>query len=203
MKKHLASIVFLLLGACVLWAQQAAPRDTASLELNGKKVSIEYGRPALKGRTFESLMGSLPADRMWRTGSEQVTTLTTETDLLVGGKKVPAGKYSLYLHVAEEGPYSLAVNKVLGQPLGDIWSAAPPAYAKEPWPHFNYQKEIGDQEVARVPLQESHNSSSVDLFTITLKSDYGASQLTLSWGDQSWSTKLEPAKKKAEGSHGH
>ena len=42
-------------------------------------------------------MAQLPADRVWRAGVDQVTTLTTEADLMVGGKRVPAGKYTLYV----------------------------------------------------------------------------------------------------------
>ncbi len=201
MHKRVAFGSILLLVSGILWAQQPAPRDTAQVELHGKKVAIEYGRPSLKGRSFESLMGGLPADRMWRAGSEQITTLKTETDLVIGGQKVPAGKYSLYIHIPESGPNQLAINKVLGQPLGDIWQAAPPELAKEPWPHFNYKKEIGADEVARVDLKETSNAAPVDLFTISLQPSAGKAKLTIAWGDQSWSAELEAAK--AEGSHGH
>lgn len=197
-----SSILFLLVGS--LWAQQPAPRETTSVELAGKKVAIEYGRPSLKGRSFESLMENLPPDRMWRAGSEQVTTLTTETPLVIGGEKVPAGKYSLYVHVAEDGPYHLAINKVLGQPLGDIWEAAPPEYAKEPWPHFRYTQEIGDQEVARVELKESESAEDVDLFTIKLEPAGDGARLTLAWGRQNWSTAVKAdGGDKPEGSHGY
>jgi len=87
-----------------------APRDTTSAVVNGKKVSISYGRPSLKGRNTTELLTKLPKDRMWRIGANQVTTLTSETDFVVGGKKIPAGKYSLYVHAPETGDWHLAVN---------------------------------------------------------------------------------------------
>ena len=45
-------------------------------------------------------MKQLPADRIWRAGENQVTTFTTEADVTIGGKTVPAGKYSVYVHAA-------------------------------------------------------------------------------------------------------
>ena len=173
-------------------------RDTATLSLDGKTVSVEYGRPSYKSSlgegTFEDLLAKLPADRMWRAGANQVTTLATEIDLVVGGTKVPAGKYSLYVHCAESGEYSLAINTVLGQPLGQVWEAAPPELKEEPWPHFKYAEEIGDKEVARAPMKKAAASEPDDLFTISLTGDAEGALMTLSWGEHSWAIPLEVAK---------
>ncbi|MFQ5741818.1 MAG: DUF2911 domain-containing protein [Acidobacteriota bacterium] len=180
---------------CLGWAlaQQGASRETVSGKFGGANVSIEYGRPSLNGRSFQELTKKLPGDRMWRAGSEQVTTLTTNTDLLLGTKRVPAGKYSLYVHCGEEGTYSLAVNRDLGQPLGKIWSQAPAQLAKEPWPHFAYQKEIGDTEVARAPMKRVEANEPVDLFTITLNPTSRGAEMKMSWGKQTWLLDIQPA----------
>jgi len=177
---------------------QMAPRETVTAQIGGAKVSVEYGRPSLKGRNFEELFSQLPADRMWRAGSEQITTLTTTAPLIMGGMMVPPGKYSLYVHCPENGAYSLAVNKALGQPLKLLWSQAPANLADEPWPHMNYQ-EIKGSEVARIPLSEAKSSDSVDLFTITVVEGSAGGTLSLAWGDQVWSASIKPAR--AEGSH--
>ncbi len=175
-------------------AQEPGGRGTASLTLNGKKISVDYGNPSLKGRTFDDLAKQLPADRVWRAGSGAVTTMTSETALTIGGKMVPAGKYSLYVHCPVEGEYSLLVNKDLGQPLGKIWAAAPAAQANEPYPHFEYQKEIGSQEVARIPMKKGTEAGG-DRFTISFKSLAPESALLLmSWGDRSWSLEIKAAK---------
>ena len=83
----------LLLAVCGALGQMA-PRETVTVELKGQEIAIEYGRPSLNGRTFEALAASLPPDRMWRAGSEQVTTLTSAADFVIGGERVLAGKYS-------------------------------------------------------------------------------------------------------------
>ncbi len=191
MKKVLTAVAVLALATSV---SAASPRGNASLALGGKKVTIDYGRPALKGRPMTELLEQLPADRMWRAGSEQVTTLQTESDLLVGGHKIPAGKYSLYLHAPKTGPYALAINKDLGVALIKIWDKAPDNLKNEPWPQMSYEPIVA-QEVARVTLQSSAPAAAADLFTIALTpAKDGAAVLGLTWGDKSWSADVKTAK---------
>ena len=191
--RSILSSATVLLATCGLAAAQAAPRETVEVSLGGKKVAVEYGRPSLGARSFDELLAQLPQDRMWRAGSEQITTLTTETDVMIGGQRVPAGKYSLYVHCPESGDYALAVNRVLGQPLIKIWAEAPPNVANEPWPHSEYQKEIADQEVARATMQKVAVEAPVDRFTIALEPSSSGATLQLSWGDRSWEVGVEPA----------
>ena len=177
------------------FAQPPAPRETVSATVGGKKVSVEYGRPSLKGRTLDSLVTQLPEDRMWRAGVDQVTTLTTEGDVLVGGKKVAAGKYSIYVHAPQSGPWSIAINSDQGVPLGKIWDKAPKEMANEPWPHLEgYTKNIGGKEVARAPMTKADVKPAVEQFTITMKPAGAGATMTLAWGDRSWSVPVEPAK---------
>ena len=88
--------------------QAPVPREEVTALVNGKKVTVEYGRPALEGRKMADLLIKLPADRIWRAGMDQATTLTTEGDITVGGRPVPAGKYTVYVHAPENG-WSLCV----------------------------------------------------------------------------------------------
>jgi hypothetical protein len=169
---------------------QPAPRETVSVDLGGKTIAIEYGRPALQGRSFNDLLGQLPPDRMWRAGADQVTTLIAETAFRVGDKVVPAGRYSVYLHCPEGGPYSLVLNKVVGQPLRNVWSEAPADIAEMPVPHFQYENEIGDQEVARVPMRKESVGEPVDLFAISLDPAGSGATLRMAWGTESWSVNL-------------
>lgn len=171
------------------------PRGTASAAIGGKKVAIDYGRPALKGRALDELMKQLPADRVWRAGENQVSTLTTEGDLLVAGQKLPAGKYSLYVHAGEGNAWSLVLNKDLGVPLGQVWAQAPDKVKNEPWPHMmDYSKAIADKEVVRAKMTAATAASPADLFTISLAPKGTGAELMLAWGAQAWSVELQPAK---------
>jgi Protein of unknown function (DUF2911) len=187
-----------LAAACAVAGLVSAaehPRGTATASVGGKKVTIDYGRPVLAGRSIDELTSKLPADRMWRAGENQVTTLTTEGDIMVGGKKIPAGKYSLYVHAPATGDWSIAINSDQGIPLGKIWSAAPDAVKNEPWPRLDgYEKNIASPEVARAPMKGGKTGAPVDSFTIDLKPKGDAATMALSWGDRMWSVDVTPAK---------
>src|SRR5215467_9148616 len=75
-------------------SQRPSPPGTAEVTLKGKKITIEYSRPSLKGRHVGQELA--PFGKVWRTGANEATTLTTEADLTIGGVSVPAGKYTLY-----------------------------------------------------------------------------------------------------------
>ncbi len=187
MMKRLVVFAALVGLAAISFAQDRQPRGEAEATVNGSKVTIEYGRPALKGRSLDELMSNLPEDRIWRAGENQVTILETKAALKVGGTSIPAGKYSLYVYAPAEGNWALCVNKNLGIPLGEIWGEAPPEMAKEPWPELRgYKANIVGEEIARIPMTKK-SGKSTDVFTIDLTS----SELTMSWGDASWSASLE------------
>src|SRR5947207_10019570 len=118
MRKQVIGIFALMfmLGA-VAGAQQdkskrPSPPGTAEVTLKGKKITIDYSRPFMKGR---KIMGELvPYGKVWRTGANEATTLTTEADVNIGGANVPAGTYTLYT-LPSEGTWKLIINKQTGQ----------------------------------------------------------------------------------------
>lgn len=184
-----AASVFLVFASPLLGAE----RGKATVRLGSGKISIDYGRPALKGRSVAQLLEQLPSDRMWRAGADRITLLEATTPFKVGGKMVPAGTYSVYVHCGEGDTYSLVLNEDLGQPLKNIWSAAPAAVADEPYPSFNYSEQIADREVVRVPMERVVGDSPVELFTIELKPSARGAELCMAWGTERWSLTLEPA----------
>jgi hypothetical protein len=190
-----AAILAALACATVAAAQDApAPRETVTASVSGKKVSIEYGRPSLKGRTLDQLVAQLPPDRIWRAGGDQVTTLKTETALLLGGKKVPAGRYSVYMHVPATGSASLVLNRDQGIALAKLWDKAPASLANEPWPHLEGYSNIAATEVARAEMRPGTAAPPAEMFTIAMGPSSVGATATLSWGDRTWSLDLVAAK---------
>ncbi len=183
--------MMILASAAALSGQEA--RDTATATIEGKPVRIEYGSPALKGRSLAELMKQLPADRIWRAGAGAITTLETETDLAIGGTKVPAGKYSVYMYCPEGGDYALVLNSDLGRPLGSIIQNAPPERAEQPYPLFwNYSGEIADKEVARTSLKEI-KAPNTEMLRYVFQPEGEGALLTISWGNQAWTVQFLPA----------
>src|SRR5262245_22216330 len=132
--RRIALIVPLLVGAMPI-RTAAAERGSAEATLLGKRIVIEYGRPVLGGRSLDALLAKLGDDRVWRAGADDITTLTTGIDLsldtLCGGscsklrkpgriRRLPAGKYSVYVSAPLEGDWSLVLNTDPGIELGAL-----------------------------------------------------------------------------------
>jgi hypothetical protein len=76
--------------------------------------------PGVKGRAGQifnkgGLISKDPTYPVWRAGANNATKLHTDADLTLGGLKVPAGDYSLYVDVADPDNWMLIVNKQTGQ----------------------------------------------------------------------------------------
>jgi hypothetical protein len=90
----------------------ASPRDSVSGMVAGAEIKIAYGSPSVKGRKIWG--GLVPYDKIWRTGANPVTEFTTSKDIMVEGKKLPAGKYSLFT-IPGEKEWKVIFNSQTGQ----------------------------------------------------------------------------------------
>ncbi|RNC83790.1 MAG: DUF2911 domain-containing protein [Balneola sp.] len=82
---------------------------------NKTDISVTYGRPGLKGRDLSSLA---PADKVWRTGANEATTITFSTDVSFGGEDVPAGTYTLFTIPGENWTVILSTALTRGDGTG-------------------------------------------------------------------------------------
>src|SRR5205807_5312674 len=162
--KKLAGILALIFMLTIVGGAQQdkskrpSPPGTAEVTLKGKQITIDYSRPYLKGRHVGQELA--PFGRVWRTGANEATTLTTEASLNIGGTSVPAGTYTLY-SLPSEGTWKLIINKQTGQ-----WGT-------------EYDEK---QDLARVDLKKSQTKAPVEQFTISFdkKSD-NAADLVMEW----------------------
>ena len=94
-----------------------SPRDSATARVGDATISIRYARPGKRGRV---IFGDIvPWDTVWRTGANDATVLTTDRDLEIGGRLVPAGSYTLFTIPARTGA-TLIINRETmrnGEPL--------------------------------------------------------------------------------------
>ncbi len=90
-----------------------SPHDRTEWTIDGANIAIEYGRPYVKGRT---IFGGLEKyGKVWRTGADEATTLTTDKTLVFGALAVPPGTYTLWTWIDDKRPWQLIVNKETGQ----------------------------------------------------------------------------------------
>ena len=142
----LAVMCALIVAVFAIQRQRVSPHETIDATIGGKKVSITYGRPSLKGR--KAVGGELvPFGKVWRTGADEATMLTTDGDLMIGSLHVPAGSYALFTLPSETG-WKLIVNKTSKQ-----------------WGAFSY-KEADD--LGRVDMKVGKTTAAVEQFTISL-----------------------------------
>jgi hypothetical protein len=82
-------------------------RGQATLKLNGGNVSVEYGRPMLKGR---DVFAMIEPGAYWRMGADKATTMTTDVDLITAeDQSIPPGTHTLLAHFIEKGKWTLVV----------------------------------------------------------------------------------------------
>src|SRR6202008_269248 len=92
--------------------RQLSVRDTVRARVGGAAFAVDYGRPLARGRV---LLGNVISyDRVWRTGANAATQLTTSVPLSLAGVSVPAGTYTLWTVPHRDG-VALIVNKQIGQ----------------------------------------------------------------------------------------
>lgn len=87
-----------------------SPAQTVKQDFALSTVELSYSRPGVKNR---KVFGDLvPYGKVWRTGANQATTITFGEDVMVGGKKVPAGKYGL-LTIPDQNEWTIILTKQL------------------------------------------------------------------------------------------
>ena len=84
-------------------------------------VTFDYSRPGVKGRKIWGELvpyGMAPGNKYseekpfpWRAGANEKTTITISSDVLVDGKALPAGKYSIHM-IPSEKDWIVIFNKV-------------------------------------------------------------------------------------------
>src|ERR1700752_247130 len=148
MQKRIALLtLFTFLFATACFAQtggKPSPAASASCDLGGgKTIKTDYSSPRMKGR---KIFGDLvPDGKVWRTGANEAATFVTSSDVVVGGKTVPAGSYTLFT-VPGADKWTLIINKKTGE-----WGIP-----------YKYESD----ELARIDMKGSKTSAPVENFTI-------------------------------------
>lgn len=150
--------------------KRASPHETVSVDLDGKKITIAYGRPYLKGREVGKEVA--PYGEVWRLGADEATKITvTAYTTITNAFELLPGSYSLFA-IPRPDKWTVIVNKVADQ-----------------WGAFNYKQ---SEDLGRFDLDVKALSTPVEQFTITLKKQSSnVAELTLAWGKASVSTTLK------------
>jgi hypothetical protein len=126
----------------------------------GKWIEITYSRPIKRGRDLfgsgaeygKKLNGGAP---VWRAGANATTRLKTEVPLVINGKTVAAGEYSMFIDLKPNN-WTLIVSSWAAQTDYD------PNNKNALWGAYNYTP---DKDVVRAPMTMATLPFAVDQLT--------------------------------------
>jgi hypothetical protein len=117
MMKGSMLVLAAVLCAAAAHAQESPPAQ-ASIAVAGKKLSIRYSAPSVRGRKIfgeGGLVSHDPTYPAWRAGANDATAFHTDANLEIGGLAVPKGDYTLYCWVKNPDAWELIISKETGQ----------------------------------------------------------------------------------------
>ncbi|HEV8631305.1 MAG TPA: DUF2911 domain-containing protein [Thermoanaerobaculia bacterium] len=161
----------------------------------GKWIDITFGRPLRRGRDLWGSGASYGKDALldapiWRAGANVSTRLKTEVPLVIAGKTVAPGEYSLFIDL-KENSWTLVVSSWPAQQHYD------PNDKAALWGSYGYTP---DKDVVRAKMKLETLPHSVEQLTwsfVDMTDQSGA--LAISWGNTMASVPFQAAAAPAAG----
>lgn len=160
-------LLFVFVGMPYLKEQtkKISPEKTAVYNQNGLDIEVKYSSPFKKDRV---IFGELvPYDEVWRTGANEPTTFTTQTDIQINNNRLAAGTYSLWT-IPGKKSWTVMFNKEVPD-----WGVTLISGGRK----TTYNKET---DALKIEVPVENLDQPLESFTIDF-SDTGSLHLTLSW----------------------
>lgn len=130
-------------------------RDKVTVPL---AVKLIYSRPQLKGRVMFGEL--LPYAQVWRMGANEASEIEFFQDVMIGGKKIKKGEYSIYA-IPETTEWTIIINTE-----NDIWGS------------FKYDE---TKDVVRVKIPITTIANTVESFTMYFNEAKDGCHLVAAW----------------------
>src|SRR5215472_7869460 len=161
MQKRIALLAFFTFMITTFGLAQGRPSPAASASCDlggGKSIKTDYSSPRMNGR---KIFGDLvPFGKVWRTGANEATTFVTSGDVVVGGKTIPAGSYTLFT-VPNPDKWTLIISKKTGE-----WGIP-----------YKYESD----EQGRYDMSASKTAAPVENFTISFHEMGNGCHMYMDW----------------------
>jgi hypothetical protein len=128
--------------------------------INGAHISIEYGRPYLKGRTIGKEVA--PYGQPWRTGADEATIITSDKPLKFGEIALAPGTYTINM-LPDASGWQLILGKLSQRGQWGI----------------PYQPQL---EIGRTPMKVGKTDAAVEQVTISIDPSAAGGTLRTEWG---------------------
>ena len=144
--------------------KRPSPLTSDSTSIGDTDLSIHYSSPSVKKR---KIWGELvPYNEVWRTGANKATYFTTNKDIKIEERLLPAGRYALFT-IPSESDWIIAFNEDWDQ-----------------WGAYNYNS---DKDVFRIKVFPQKSS-----FDERMKFVFEDSALRFDWEELSYSLRISP-----------
>ena len=144
----------------------------------GKWIEITYGRPLKRGRELFNGTGAdygkvvNPDSPVWRAGANVTTELRTEVPVVINGKTLTPGTYTMFIDLKPR-TWTLIVSNWEAQKRFD------PSNKKQLWGAYEYTP---DKDVVRAPMTLAAMPFSVEQLTWAFTDmTEGGGKLTINW----------------------
>jgi hypothetical protein len=137
-----------------------SPHVRSEWTLKGATITLEYGRPYLKGRPESQMM---PAGEPWRTGADEASIIKSDKPLTFGAVKLAANT-----------PYT--INTIPGD---REWTLLIGKLDKPNQPGIPYQPSL---EIGRVPMKVTKAPKPVEQVTLSIDDSTAGPALRVEWG---------------------
>ena len=162
----LALVVILAAGLILRYNTKSLSPETSVVFENGDLlITVFYNRPYKKARVIFG--GLVPFGKTWRTGANEATVFETNKDLVIGGKKLKKGKYSLWT-VPNEQSWLVVFNGTIPHWGIDVMRNGEAARDQE-----------NDLLIIDVPVVITDKE--IEQFTISLEKTDDVTELVLTW----------------------
>ncbi len=139
--------------------ERPSPLAIANLRYKDGYVKVTYSQPKKHGR---EIFGKLvPYGKVWRTGANEATEITTTRNITLNGLLLKAGTYSIFT-IPEKDKWTIMINSELGL-----------------WGSYNHNPKL---DILRfdIPVQRV-TAETYELFTITLDPHSESADLLFRW----------------------
>jgi hypothetical protein len=140
-----------------------SPHFRTEWVINGTHISIEYGRPYLKGRTIGNEVA--PYGQPWRTGADEATIIKSDKPLKFGAIALAPGTYTINT-LPDASGWQLILGKL----------SAPGQWG------IPYQPQL---EIGRTPMKVGKTNAAVEQETISIDPSAAGGTLRIEWGTTS------------------
>lgn len=140
-----------------------SPLDAILFRDKNKKpmARVLYSRPQTRDR---EIFGKLvPYGEVWRTGANEANELTLYQDMMIGGKKIKKGTYSLFT-IPEENKWTIVLNNST-----NLWGA------------YDYHVE---QDAARIEVPVRKSPVPIEALSMAFEPVENGAELLIGWDDR-------------------